>query len=123
MVVLGWKLAPASRDFLVDIFPPRWPDLVADHVTLDAQATRRDPPPPRPRAEVIGHADDGEGLEALMVAIDGCPDRPDGSLFHITWSLDRARGRKPVESNQLLARSTWRPLRVPIAIDLMPTRF
>lgn len=122
MPVTGWKLAPASREFLVDIFPPRWRDLVGDHVTLDAQASRRDPPPPAADAAVIGHADDGEGLEALVVAINGSADRPDGNIFHITWSLDREKGREASESNMLLA-AGWRLLAAPIAIELTPARF
>ena len=123
MPVTGWKLDRASREFLVDIFPPRWRDLVADHVTLDARASRRDPPPPNADAAVIGHADDGEGLEALVVAIDGSTERPDGSVFHITWSLDRGRGRRAAESNSLLTERGWRPLAAPIAIKLTPARF
>ena len=71
MPMTGWKLDAASREFLLEIFTPRWADLVADHVTLDAHATPGDPLPSQRRAEVIGHADDGEGLEALVVAIDG----------------------------------------------------
>ncbi len=123
MPTTGWKLDRASREFLVDIFPPRWRDLVADHVTLDARATRRDPPPPKAEAAVIGHADDGNGLEALVIAIDGDPQRPDGSIFHITWSLDRDKGRRAEESNSLLAQHGWRPLAAPIAIELIPSRF
>ena len=123
MTATGWKLAEASRDFLIDLFPPRWPDLVADHVTLDAKATMRSPPPGRVAAEVVGHGDDGSGLEALVVAIGGSPDRPDGGTFHITWSLDLAQGRHAAESNDLLARKTWRRLSVPVAIDLIPARF
>ncbi|MBW8297318.1 hypothetical protein [Sphingopyxis sp.] len=123
MPVTGWKLDRASREFLVDIFPPRWRDLVADHVTLDARASRRDLPPPQADAAVIGHADDGEGLEALVVAIDGRTKRPDGSVCHITWSLDRDKGRRAAESNVLLTERGWRPLAAPIAIKLIPARF
>ena len=123
MPVTGWKLDAASREFLLEIFPPRWPDLVADHVTLHPRATPSGPLPSQRRAEVIGHADDGEGLEALVVAIDGSAARPDGSIFHITWSLDRKRARKPVESNALLARDCWQRLAAPIAIDIIPARF
>lgn len=84
MAVTGWKLDRASREFLVDIFPPRWRDLVADHITFDTQASLSDPVPPKSEAAVIGHADDGDGLEALVVSIAGNCSRPDGSIFHIT---------------------------------------
>lgn len=124
MPVTGWKLGPDCRAFLLDIFPPRWPDVIADHVTLDGDATRRDPPPPpSANAAVVGHADDDAGLEALVVAIDGTADRRDGSIFHITWSLDREKGREAKESNDLLAHQGWRRLAAPIVIDLIPSRF
>ena len=40
---------------------------------------------------MIGRADDGESLECLVVEIDGTTDRPDGSTYHITWSLGPGR--------------------------------
>ncbi|WP_432769967.1 MAG: hypothetical protein HEQ22_04260 [Sphingopyxis sp.] len=123
MPVTGWTLDRPSREFLIDIFPPRWRELVADHVTLNARASLRDPPPPKAKAAVIGHADDGHGLEALVVAIDGNSQRPDGSFFHITWSLERDKGRTSAESNALLIDQGWRTLPAPIAIELTPARF
>lgn len=122
MAVIGWKLDRASREFLFDIFPPRWKELIGDHVTLDANALRHDPPPPDAEATVIGHADDGEGLEALVVSVNGKATRPDGGIFHITWSLDRDRGRTAAESNDLLKQRGWRELAAPIKIRLIPSR-
>lgn len=119
--VIGWKLEPACREFLLEIFPPRWPDMIADHVTLDADAASDSPLPQETEASVIGHADDEDGLEALVVEIGGTADRPDGSIFHITWSLDRNRGRAARESNILL-RKGWKALGAPIAIRLDPAR-
>ncbi len=40
------------------------------------------------------------GVEAMVVAIDGTTDRPDGSTYHITWSL--GDGRRARESNDVL---------------------
>jgi hypothetical protein len=116
----GWKLEPASREFLLDIFPPHWCDLIADHVTLDGKAPVDATLPSKAEAKVIGHADDGKGLETLVVTIGGNVRRPDGGIFHITWSLDRHRDREAVESNDLITRHGWRPLAVPITIDLLP---
>lgn len=122
-LVTGWKLPARERDALLRRFPPRWPDVVADHVTL---ASRRGGPRPVPiatRGLIVGHADDGAGVEALVVEIDGTTDRPDGSTFHITWSLDRARGRKAVESNHVIAARGWEPVPEPISVALLPGRF
>jgi len=120
--VIGWKLDRAMRDELLEKFPPRYPDADADHVTLQTKAWRA-PLPPEVDATIVGHADDGDSLEAMVVRIDGCTDRPDGSIFHITWSLDKAKGRKPRESNDLLKERGWHRLDHPIPIALDPARF
>jgi hypothetical protein len=118
--VVGWLLEEADREALLARFPPRFPDVVAHHVTLDASGTAA-LPNAKPAA-VVGEADDGKGVQALVVAIDGSTDRPDGSTYHITWSLDRAAGRKPIESNDVIARLGWRPIAGPIPIRITPAR-
>jgi hypothetical protein len=81
--------------------------VVADHVTLMSGAGDM-PLPTCRRGEVIGRADDGDGVKALVVSIDGSSARPDGGTYHITWSLDQAQGRGAVE----LAASSPRLLRM-----------
>lgn len=119
MTVSGWKLDRAQRKALLDRFKPRWPDVIADHVTLDSTSETVQPPPVA-EGKIVGEIDDGEGLQALVVAVDGSTDRPDGSVFHITWSLDKSRGREPVESNDVIARLGWRPIDPPHPVTLIP---
>jgi hypothetical protein len=121
--VTGWKLDDGERSALLERFPPEWPDVIADHVTLDMRAGRETPLPRETDGEVVGAINDEEGLQALVVAIGGTTDRPDGSTYHITWSLDRARGREPIQSNQVIAEHGWRPLDDPIPIALIPARW
>ena len=116
----GWKLPADERGRLLAQVPPRYERLVADHVTLQFGAGPQDPLPTATLAEVIGCADDGEGVQALVVAIDGTSDRPDGSTYHITWSL--ADGRRPVESNDVIRDYGWRPLD-PLMVRLVPRFF
>ncbi|MBP2299133.1 hypothetical protein [Azospirillum picis] len=116
----GWELPAEERGRLLPLFPPRYERLVADHVTQTFGAGPREPLPTATRAEVIGMADDGEGVQALVVAIDGTSDRPDGSTYHITWSL--ARDRRPAESNDVIRDYGWRPLE-PVVIRLLPRHF
>jgi hypothetical protein len=123
MAVTGWKLDREERERLLERFLPEWPDVIADHVTLDAEADRNDPLPQAASAEIVGGINDDEGLQAMVVAIDGSTDRPDGSTYHITWSLDRKRGRKAVQSNNVIARRGWRPLDNPVPIRIIPARF
>jgi len=123
VTAIGWKLDPACRELLLDVLPPHWHDMTADHITLTGHSAEDAPLPTETTATVIGHADDRKGLEALVIAIGGSARRPDGSIFHITWSIDRALGRKAVESNELLTRRGWDPLAVPIEITIIPARF
>jgi hypothetical protein len=119
-LVSGWKLPAGERARLLDQFPPLYTEVVADHVTLQAGVNKDSPPPPRVHAEVVGRADDGRGLECLVVALNESTDRPDGSTFHITWSL--GPGRKAIESNEVLRDLGWWAIG-PIRIDLTPAIF
>lgn len=121
--VTGWKLDEEDRARLLDRFAPLFPDLVADHVTLRTGTDERTTLPSETRGEVVGEIDDGAGVQALVVRIGGTTDRADGSTYHITWSLDRARGRRPVESNTVIAQLGWRSLPEPVPIRLRPARF
>lgn len=118
--VIGWKLDRAERAALLERFPPRYARPVADHVTLKVDASR-DPLPGAARASIVGRGDDGEGVEAFVVAIDGTTGRPDGSIFHVTWSLDD--GRRAKESNDVLQQRGWDELDQPVPLTLEPARF
>ena len=120
--VIGWKLDRGQRAELLKRFPPRYRNAIADHITLRSDA-RADPLPPPADARIIGHADDGDSLEAMVVSVDGTPDRPDGSTFHITWSLDRAKGRRAKESNDLLKDRGWVEFDNAIPVEIRPARF
>jgi hypothetical protein len=122
-LVTGWRLVPDERAALLERFPPRWPDVIADHVTLASRRAGPRPIPTEREGLIVGRVEDGEGLEALVVEIAGTTDRPDGSTYHITWSLDRARGRRPVQSNDVLARLRWESLPEPVPVTLLPARF
>jgi hypothetical protein len=120
MPVIGWKLDEAERPGLLERFPPLWPDIIADHITLSADASASDPLPQERSAAIVGSISDGQGLQALVVAVGGSTGRPDGSVYHITWSLDRSRGRKPVQSNEVIADLGWRRLPDPVPIRIIP---
>ena len=116
----GWLLDAADRAALLERFPPRYEETVAHHVTLKF-GDREARPPHEVEAEIVGVADDGQGVQALVVRIDGTTDRPDGSTYHITWSL--APGREARESNQVISGSGWAWLPRPIAVKLEPKPF
>ena len=119
--VTGWKLQRDEREALLQQFPPKYADVIADHVTLRTGATRQTPLPRTPEARIVGRADDGDSLECMVVELDGTTDRPDGSTYHITWSL--GPGRKARESNEVLRDQGWKPLVAPVDVTLEPARF
>lgn len=120
--VTGWKLPPdGERERLLERFPPKYDRAIADHVTLQVGASEDTPLPREVEAEIVGYADDGESLECLVVAVDGTADRPDGSTYHITWSL--GAGRKAKESNEVLREGGWQYLDRPIPIRIEPAKF
>ena len=116
--VTGWKLPPDERERLLERFPPKYANVIADHVTLRVGGTEL---PRKPSARIVGRADNGQSLECLVVELDGTTDRPDGSTYHITWSL--GTGRKAIESNDVLRDQGWEPIDAPIPIELEPARF
>ena len=118
--VIGWLLAEDDREKLLQQFPPKFEKTLAHHVTLKSEA-ERDPLPNDVKAEVVGRTDDESGVEAMIVAIDGTTGRPDGSTYHITWSL--GDGRRARESNDVIRERGWQKLDQPIPVRLQPGRF
>ena len=119
--VIGWALDREQRKELLQQFPPKFDNVVADHVTLAAKAKQDAALPCERLGEIVGRIDDGEGVEALVVAIDDSTDRPDGSIYHITWSL--GEGRRAKESNDVIARLGWTAIDLPMPVRLVPSRW
>lgn len=117
--VIGWKLDREQRKELLQQFPPRYRNPDADHVTLRTEAADDAGLPEEILGEIVGRADDGEGVEAMAVAIGGTTDRPGGGTYHITWSL--GPGRKAQESNDVLAAGGWTPFDLPMPVKLIPS--
>jgi len=117
---VGWALDRRQRAELLQRFPPHYAEAVADHVTLkfgDAEARL----PTETSGEIVGEADDGEGVQAMVVRIGGTTDRPDGSTYHITWSL--GPGREAKESNDVIARQGWRDVQPSVPVKLAPQAY
>ena len=117
---VGWLVDPEDRGALLARFPPRYPIVVAHHVTLKF-GDRAIVPPTEAEGEIVGEADDGRGVQALVVRIGGTTKRPDGATYHITWSL--APGREARESNVVIAEHAWTPLAQSAPVRLHPRGF
>lgn len=114
--IAGWRIDRGERDRLLQRFPPRYANVIADHVTYghvpEAEL------PAHERAELIGRADDGAGVEAMVVELGGNSERPTGGTYHVTWSL--GPGREAVESNAVIAAHGWQPLAETTSVGLEP---
>jgi hypothetical protein len=117
---IGWALDGAQRKELLQQFAPRYPNVVADHVTLRSRAARDAPLPDEISGEIVGRADDGAGVEALVVRIGGGTARPDGGTYHITWSL--GEGREARESNAVIGQRGFAAFDLPMPVKLRPAR-
>lgn len=100
---LAYVVPEQVRGELATRFPPKNPEFIGHHIThVFGWPATKPAPQGMSTIKVIGHAE-ADGLEAFVVTVDGQALRPDGKRYHLTWSLDRAKGRKPVDSNRVVA--------------------
>lgn len=115
----GYLLSESHRAILMELFPPKYERFIGHHITHTFGVPASTPAPEAPTTvEIVGYLDDGAGVEGFLVEVDGSSSRPDGSKFHITWSV--AQGRKAVETNNIL--DTVVDV-LPITISVTPQTF
>jgi len=101
MYYTGYLLTQASRNKLLETFPPKYARVICEHITENFGVKDDSSAPEQPQSVlVVGYVDSGDGVEALAVTVNGETERPDGRKYHITLSL--AEGRRPVESNDYI---------------------
>lgn len=126
---VGWELAAVSRNTLLGLFPPKFPKVIGHHITFKFGTGDMSAMPELLSASVVGYTSDHRGIEGLIVAINGTTDRPDGSTYHITWSLDpnlqynEKMVYKPVVTNLIIKTHGWLKLHTPINISVTPKVF
>lgn len=113
----GYSLAADSRAALLGIFPPSRKVVVAHHVTHSFGS--RFMPPPLETSEVVAMVDE-DGVQVLVVRLNGSCVRPDGKFYHCTWSLDEGIPAK--HSNVILA-GAWTESPIAYPIKLVPMIF
>ena len=114
----AYVLKKKSRNQLFQKFPPKFPEKIAHHITKQFGVPSNTPHPSMPKSiKVVGYASNDK-IEALIVEINGSTQRPGGGTYHITLSLDREKGAKPVHSNNLI-QNNWERVD-PITIQVSP---
>lgn len=118
MGYIAWELDKGEVATLMGTIRPAYPDVIAHHVTYAFGVDETHPLPADTVGHLIGIVDDGEGVQAVVVEINDTTARADGSTYHVTWSIDRDRGRKPVHSNDVIRKLGWEKLvfRVPVTL-------
>lgn len=111
MAYTAYLLTKESRDLLLSRFPPKHKDVIAHHVTVKfgVPKTLDVVTGFQQVVDVVGYAE-ADGIEAAVVSVGGEIKRKDGKVFHITLSLDRSIGRKPVDSNTIISTNGWTPV-------------
>ena len=133
MSTICYEIDKDSKAMLMEKFPPKYPKEKYDHITICIGGLGAPLPEPAEKIEVVGIADDGNGIEALIVRVNDSAthvvkerigkEKVDKIRFwHITASLDCSKNApaefdvlaepgkekeqpyKPVMSNGLLER-------------------
>lgn len=110
MAFNGWMIPDEERERLLLHFPPRFPIVRASHVTLEVDPTEHFPVDAE--TFIVGYSHD-DTLECYIVAVNDSIRRPDGKIFHITWSYEEGRASK--DSNDVIAMGYTQCYPVPFA--------
>lgn len=117
----GYELTQSTRKKLAFLYPPKYPHFIGHHITETFGVGPDEPVPKEPvLVEVVGYIDNEEGVEGFLVEVDGERNRPSGGKYHITWSIDRNKGFKPVNTNDHV--DEYEPIK-PIRIEVEPRLF
>lgn len=114
----GWSPDESARKMLSDKFPPKY-ERRAVHVTARfGAAAHREPSNADAVAHIIGHVDDGQGMQALALRLNGEERRPDGKRWHMT--LSTADNVKATTAADVLERG-FDKVDPPIPMKMTPT--
>lgn len=116
----GWEISERSKVKLANLFVQIHPDLIGHHVTYmfgnDAAL------PNDAKIKVVGQCIT-DRIQCFVVDVDGTIVRPDGNVYHLTWSIDRSKGAKPVHSNQAIMERGFEHIMAPIELITTPKLF
>ena len=119
----GYLISEDSKKELISIFPPKYDRVIAHHITTEFGSESVEPPA-TDDVYVVGYADSGDGIECVVVQVNGTTVRQkDNSTYHITMSLDSKSNRKPFDSNTIIKNNGYITLDKKIKINVKPFVF
>lgn len=96
MSYLAYRIRDNERAQKLSEWPPQFTRLPDHHITHVFGTGDNPPPMPAPvTIEALGRVTDGHGIEAIAIRVNGSVTRPDGELYHCTWSLDATKPPHP----------------------------
>lgn len=89
MSYAAFTIDKQTRESLLAMFPPKYSNVSLDHITIqypcDDEGALFEPE----SVAIEGYVDDGKGIEALLVRLNGDIFKSNGLPWHITLSLDK----------------------------------
>jgi hypothetical protein len=102
----GFELSETIRNKILNEFPAKFDDVICHHVTLQmGNNTSSFEEGEKYFLRVISELVTDK-IQCAVVSINDETDRPSGGYYHVTISIDRANGAKPVQSNNVI--SAWK---------------
>jgi len=115
----AYVLTEEARSKLEEKYPPKYPKFIGHHVTVDFGVSADAEIPAPAEIKVLGSVDSGDGLQTLVVSVNGKRARSDGGEYHITWSLDPEK-YSPKDSNELLKNTYRYTMSLSRIVDTVP---
>jgi hypothetical protein len=119
--VIGWRLDRDQRRELLLQFPPVYAEVVADHVTFP-RGCAHVRLPSETMGEIVGRADDGNGVEAMVVSIGGTTTVPTEAPTISPGRSPKAGARKE-EQRRASVTAAGTPIELPVPVMLAPAAF
>lgn len=118
----AYLIPEKERKKILSMFAPSFEKVILHHITHEFGVEESSPPDCK-KANIIGfskYVDEiGKGIEAFVVEVCGNLKRPDGKIYHITFSLSPEK-YKPYFSNEIIKKYGFRKLEKPVEIKIEP---
>lgn len=112
----GFEIFPEDREALARRYPPKNATWLGHHITEKFGVPANQDPPPPPKSVVIVEYLEDEGIEGFLVEVNGSVHRPSGGKYHLTWSIDKTKGRRPADTNKIVDNGKRIERKIPLRV-------
>jgi len=123
----AYLIPEKERNKILSLFSPSFEKLILHHITHEFDVYSGKQIPDCRKAKITGYVkyvdENNKGIEIFIVSVCGKSRRPDGNLYHITFSLSESK-YKPFMSNRFINSSEYdkeyKKLKKPLEIEVEP---